>query len=26
VMIETRQAAQLETDALAASGDWTAGH
>lgn len=26
VMIETRQAAQLETDALAASGDWMAGH
>jgi hypothetical protein len=26
VMIETRQAAQLETDALAALGDWTAGH
>ena len=25
VMIETRQAAQLETDALAVSGDWMAG-
>jgi len=25
-MIETRQAAQLETDALAASGDWSIGH
>ncbi|MES2171292.1 MAG: Dabb family protein [Actinomycetota bacterium] len=26
VMIETRQAVQLETDALAASGDWLSGH